>query len=412
MYSNDFDVEYENEKYIFDRASRYIEEDLKNLLEDLKDKYKGVFIAEVEKPRIKKLDSLRRKALRNEIPLQMKEIAKKVNDIIGIRITSNSIVGVKEITEHIKNFKKFKVIDDDDKILFPDDELGYRARHIIIEYEVFKGIDIENVLCEIQIRTYLQDAYAKIVHDDIYKHPEEMDPFIYAMSKVMSDLLHIIDTFGDRIVKEAQRKIKSRNIEGKEINKTNLSYIYFEKFKYYPDDFTLQKLLNYFREFGGEIGINSIGKAKEYLADEITKEKFNLRHKRYFPKEKGISMDDFLIFGTIDKVEGTKVAFNKYKKMLVSRLNNKVFNSKTIEDFIDLFSNNNEFRSIVNNLFIKTHFKYCTFCTNAFIDTKKVSKDILDYYKQSDDKYGLLSIMQNSFGKGRVLFPLWAKTGW
>ena len=393
MSFKNFDDVFNMKIKIYERALKRIDEDFRNLIEDLRKS--GLFRAKVTDPRLKDITSIKRKALKNRI--QPYKIFNEIKDIIGIRIITNSIVDIQKLLAKVKEHPNFKIIEEENKLLNPDPS-GYRAFHIILEYSVIIGTKTEKVLCEIQVRTLLQDAWAEIVHDDIYKHSEEIPQLISLISKTMADLLYTIDNLGEKITEEAQRVVESNRLEGSEINKANLAFIYYEKFGSYPEEITIQSWLNYLRE----AGIDSIAKVKEYFPDEDIKKKLNLIYEEYFPKGGGISDDDFLMFGTKAMIEGKK-AFKEFKSMLreehedIALYNREILSDmpETIEGFMELFQWRDKDDDICSRVF--NYFEAlgavesCARCGNDFLNADKAVEALLDFYGEDEDKWDIFS---------------------
>jgi putative GTP pyrophosphokinase len=393
MSANNFDDIYDKKIKIYARGLKYIDQDLRNLIEDLRKS--GLFRAKVATLRVKDIQGVKRKAVKNRI--QPDKIFGEIKDIIGIRIITNSIVDIYKLLTKIMEHPNFIIIEEENKLLNPDFS-GYRALHIVIEYNVIIGTNTEKVLCEIQIRTLLQEAWAEIVHDDIYKHSEEIPQLLGIISKTMSDFLYTIDNLGEKLIEEAQRVIKSNRIEGTEINKPNLAFIYFEKFGYYPEEFTLQGWLNYLRE----VGIDSISKVKEYFPNEDIKMKFNSIYEEYFPERGGISDDDFLIFGTKGMIDGKK-AFKEFKSMLkeeqedIALYHREILSDmpETIEEFMDLFVMRDKDDDICSNIYGYLEalgaIESCARCGTDFVNLDRAVEGILDYYGEDEDKWNISS---------------------
>jgi len=93
-----------------------------------------------------------------------------ITDIMGLRIVCPFIQDIKAIVKLIS--KNFKVTENEKKGQFTYNEFGYESTHLLInipdellEKYGFSGIDI----VEVQIRTILQDAWAEVEHELVYK---------------------------------------------------------------------------------------------------------------------------------------------------------------------------------------------------------------------------------------------------
>jgi len=127
------------------------------------------------KARVKSFKSYYRKYLR-----QLKDDVSEpphITDVIGIRITSLFLEDLGLVENLIK--KHFQVVEVEKKgMKHTFREFGYDSTHllIIIPDDITKVKGISNdVTAEIQIRTILQDAWAEVEHELIYK--AEFTPF-------------------------------------------------------------------------------------------------------------------------------------------------------------------------------------------------------------------------------------------
>lgn len=142
----------------------------------------------VYKSRIKAFDSYYSKLLR----LKPKEAVDDnslvcLTDMMGIRIICAFLGDIPTVENQIKQTYKVKEIEHkgmSNNIR----EFGYESTHILIELpeeclnfdeiedEEIKNLPIpKNLVCEIQVRTNLQDAWAEVEHELIYK--QEFSPF-------------------------------------------------------------------------------------------------------------------------------------------------------------------------------------------------------------------------------------------
>lgn len=142
----------------------------------------------VYKSRIKSFDSYYSKLLR----LKPKEAVEEnglvcLTDMMGIRIICAFLEDISTVEKQIKKTYEVKEIEHKGN---PQNirEFGYESTHILIkipkeclnvdeiEDENIRNLPIpEKLVCEIQVRTILQDAWAEVEHELIYK--QEFNPF-------------------------------------------------------------------------------------------------------------------------------------------------------------------------------------------------------------------------------------------
>ena len=123
------------------------------------------------KGRIKSYESYYKKLIKRLMEFDNRDIAYSIRDILGLRITCPFQENLNVIDTFIK--EKYEVIETEDKaVSLSFNEFGYTALHCLIsvpqEILDHHNIDIE-VVCEIQLCTILQDAWAEVEHELFYK---------------------------------------------------------------------------------------------------------------------------------------------------------------------------------------------------------------------------------------------------
>lgn len=92
-----------------------------------------------------------------------------------------------------------------DYIEDPQEE-GYRGVHLRTRYRVpdnSHGVTLPvhdvTIPVEVQVRTFLQDAWARLTHRDIYKHGEELPKNLRGRSQDLAEMLSSADDIAKRI---------------------------------------------------------------------------------------------------------------------------------------------------------------------------------------------------------------------
>ena len=126
---------------------------------------------EIVTGRVKSPDSILDKAKRMGVSLD--ELAKRVHDIGGVRITCKYIEDVYQVAELLKNRKDVKLIEERDYIKNVKPS-GYRSLHLIMEYHV-ETLEGQNpLILEFQIRTHAMHFWASIEHSLKYKYQKQI----------------------------------------------------------------------------------------------------------------------------------------------------------------------------------------------------------------------------------------------
>lgn len=159
--------EFEMKILQYDNLGRNIIESIKVLL-----KSAGVKVLSINY-RIKEADSFMEKIERKSYENPLVDI----EDICGIRIICYYQKDVKKITDILK--KELTVFESQNKeTALSYDQFGYRSHHVIAsigkDWEKTPNFrELENLKCEIQVRTVLMHAWAEIEHNLAYKNENQ-----------------------------------------------------------------------------------------------------------------------------------------------------------------------------------------------------------------------------------------------
>jgi len=172
---NFFKSEYEK----YEKARQLVVNDIKERIEQI---LLPLNSNAVVSARIKNFDSFFFKHIRL---LKAGDNTPKITDLLGIRIICPFIEDISAAEQLIN--ENFKVEEKEKKGHATFKEFGYESTHILIKIpdEIVKergdaGIDI----VEIQIRTILQDAWAEVEHELVYK--AEFSPFDEPMKRKLA----------------------------------------------------------------------------------------------------------------------------------------------------------------------------------------------------------------------------------
>lgn len=174
--------EFLNRKPRYDRLCQEVAYTLKTSLKDRDIEFSSI------KWRSKDLNSFLEKLDRK----QYKKPFDDITDLAGVRVVCLYPSDLEKIEKII--YREFEVVEKVDKrSLAAVDRIGYSALHYLIRLgNKFSGArydDLHDLICEIQVRTVLQDAWATIDHHLVYKQrsliPEELRRRINDLAKVM-----------------------------------------------------------------------------------------------------------------------------------------------------------------------------------------------------------------------------------
>ena len=141
------------------------------------------------KTRIKDFSSYYKKLLRVRPSSLGKQTLPTLTDLLGIRVICAFLEDLKTVEEQIS--KLFNVIEIERKGADRTfSEFGYESIHFLVEIpeEFSSNSDTipEGLVCEIQVRTILQDAWAEVEHELVYK--SEFSPFDLPLRRKLASL--------------------------------------------------------------------------------------------------------------------------------------------------------------------------------------------------------------------------------
>jgi ppGpp synthetase/RelA/SpoT-type nucleotidyltranferase len=184
----------------------------------------------------------------------------EITDFSGVRVVylySNDKVQIENIIE-----KEFDVVEKVDKVLVDDNVFGYGALHYLVKIKnTHAGArydDLKNKVCEIQVRTILQDAWAVIAHHLSYKQESDVPKKLRRKLNALSGLFETADDQFQNIrdSRESYQKNSQKSISsGKDLPKeeTDLDkFGVFLKSKFPARNISdgASELLNDLKEYG------------------------------------------------------------------------------------------------------------------------------------------------------------------
>lgn len=141
------------------------------------------------KTRVKDFNSYYRKLLRLRPPALWEERLPALTDLLGIRVICAFLEDLASVEKQIVDSFDIKEIERKgaDRTFR---EFGYESIHILVDIpDEFRSdkVDIpKNLVCEIQIRTILQDAWAEVEHELVYK--SEFSPFDLPLRRKLASM--------------------------------------------------------------------------------------------------------------------------------------------------------------------------------------------------------------------------------
>jgi ppGpp synthetase/RelA/SpoT-type nucleotidyltranferase len=150
----------------------------------------------------------------------VKEHYEAIKDVAGARLAcqyaGDVIDRVKIIRDHLKQLGyatqlKDESFKDKDFIKNGGDQFGYRSYHFYVRIPAITNIygGTENIICEIQARSELQQVWADKSHDLLYKNNSDIEKLLEYKEDMrqLSNQLESVDHFFDNV----RKRIKSNS---------------------------------------------------------------------------------------------------------------------------------------------------------------------------------------------------------
>ena len=165
------------------------------------------------KSRIKSIDSLFRKAKKQNIPLTLSSLEEHITDIAGVRVICSFPEDVYKLEEYFLMQDDVKLIERKDYIKNPKPS-GYRSLHLIVEIPIFLRSEKKNMKVEVQIRTIAMDFWRSLEHKLRYKKtlPADLEE---ELSHELVNCAEIISLM-DMRMQEVRNKLENHEPEVKD----------------------------------------------------------------------------------------------------------------------------------------------------------------------------------------------------
>ncbi|WNV76715.1 hypothetical protein [Geodermatophilus sp. DSM 44513] len=181
----------------------------------------------VETGRIKEPARLLAKAQHSkyaEVIKDPEDVFRVLTDVVGTRVTCNTVQDVLCMVEAIKQSKTLALPGHlppekcaEDYITNPR-QSGYRAAHLLVSVDVPAGSDYSAVVCEIQVRTLLQHAWGELTHEDTFKPEVKVPGLVTTLSKRLATALAVLDEIAQDL-RDELAKIEDEVAQPVEIHK-------------------------------------------------------------------------------------------------------------------------------------------------------------------------------------------------
>lgn len=191
---------------LYEAGIKEIRTKLEILDSEFKVKYDHNPIHHIES-RLKKPESIIKKAIDKDVTLTEKEIMRHIHDIAGIRVICNYIDDVYVVAQLLINQDDIKLIKIKDYIQNPKDN-GYRSLHLVLEVPIFLAEGVQPIHVEVQLRTIAMDFWASLEHKLKYKTdnnvPEDIKKELIQCAVSISELDYKMQSIHNRLKSDSE----------------------------------------------------------------------------------------------------------------------------------------------------------------------------------------------------------------
>lgn len=191
---------------LYEAGIKEIRTKLEILDSEFKVKYDHNPIHHIES-RLKKPESIIKKAIDKDVTLTEKEIMRHIHDITGIRVICNYIDDVYVVAQLLINQDDIKLIKIKDYIQNPKDN-GYRSLHLVLEVPIFLAEGVQPIHVEVQLRTIAMDFWASLEHKLKYKTdnnvPEDIKKELIQCAMSISELDYKMQSIHNRLNNDSE----------------------------------------------------------------------------------------------------------------------------------------------------------------------------------------------------------------
>ncbi len=154
------------------------------------------------------------------------DIPEQITDLVGLRLTCTNLRDIETVQAVLQTLplrgvrgRRFwpDMSTEQDYVRIPK-ESGYRGWHVSATIELDRpgaGKPVP-VVCELQVRTLLQDSWGELTHEDTYSKDGELPPLVEVLSKRIADLFATLDDIAEDLRTELDRIDEASIAEGDE----------------------------------------------------------------------------------------------------------------------------------------------------------------------------------------------------
>lgn len=157
------------------------------------------------KSRLKRLESIKEKLERKDLPISLESIEENIHDVAGVRVVCSFIDDVYLLADALLKQDDITLIERKDYIANPKPN-GYRSLHLIVTVPIFLEHEKRIMKVEIQLRTIAMDFWASLEHQLCYKKDfdftENMAQELFECAELSAQLDARMDALRDHVEAE------------------------------------------------------------------------------------------------------------------------------------------------------------------------------------------------------------------
>lgn len=157
------------------------------------------------KSRLKRLESIKEKLERKDLPISLESIEENIHDVAGVRVVCSFIDDVYLLADALLKQDDITLIERKDYIANPKPN-GYRSLHLIVTVPIFLEHEKRIMKVEIQLRTIAMDFWASLEHQLCYKKDfdftEDMAQELFECAEFSAQLDARMDALRNRVESE------------------------------------------------------------------------------------------------------------------------------------------------------------------------------------------------------------------
>jgi hypothetical protein len=266
---------------------------------------------------------------------------------------------------------------------------GYRALHVNFRLDVGEHpLQPDLVPCEVQIRSRLQDAWAELSHDDIYKQPN-LPEDLRSCAKDLAEIL----AAADRIASEIRARVTEESIPPEQrpslnrVSREGLAFLFKETFGRSPPDYVIRRALN----LSSDLDIESLQRLPAVLGHEEFRREVADAYQAIMPAS--IGDEDIFLSAVYALTRGEARAISKVRRDArrewreidrIARREMLADLPATIDELVEQLESSNGEADIEGLAEALETTRACAICGTTIVDPYSFAEAALRYYDADD----------------------------